>query len=289
MAGIATGWSVYVTPHAAMVRVRRSLVMRVTVNAGENLVIAGVGMTIAATRPSPGMGAGVDWKLVMRERGAGPRCSRMTGSAGSREARGYVIRVTHRLELRFVAGIAVSRGPGKNSPNVTTGAGHIHVSAGQRECRRIVIERCRRPRGCCVAYFALLREACGHVVRVRRCIEDRQMAGGASRAQCGELAVRVALRTRQRHVRAGQREFCFRVIEDPALPTRSGMANRTIRREARGSVVRRCRLIERIHVARRALRRGAGKLVVHVALRARHGNMRAGQRKSRSRVIEPCV
>ena len=81
-------------------------------------------MTIAATRPSPGVRAGVDWKLVMRERGADPRCSRMTRCAGGREARGYVVRVTHRLELRFVAGIAVSRGPGENSPNMTTGACH---------------------------------------------------------------------------------------------------------------------------------------------------------------------
>ena len=70
-----------------------------------------------------------------------------------------------------------------------------------------------RPLGGVVAEVALLRKACGDVIRVRRLVIVSQVAGDAVGAQSGELVVHVAPAAGQRRMRAGQRELGLRVVE----------------------------------------------------------------------------
>lgn len=103
-------------------------------------------------------------------------------------------------------------------------ASHGGVSAGQWERSVVVIERRRLPRAAVVAQLALLREAGGHVVRVGRGVEVRQVAGNAGRIGQAVVAVDVTLDALQVGVRSGQGESCGIVVEGCPGPGGGGMA-----------------------------------------------------------------
>jgi len=202
----------------------------------------------------------------------------MAGHA--RSGIGQVIRPT-RAECRVVALCALQRS----------------VGAVKREAGRGVIESGSGPAGGVVALRAILREARLHVIRVGRAVEVRLMAGNASRAvrqivSTGRTECRVvALCALQRHVGAGQREACGRVIESGTGPGGRVMALRAVLREAGLYVIRVACVIEvrlmagNASRASKAIRAGRAEGRV-MALRALQGDVRSSQREARRRVIE---
>lgn len=125
------------------------------------------------------------------------------------------------------------------------------------------------------------------MVRVRRLLERREMAGGAILGSSGELSTHVALRTHQVHVCARQRERSHRrVIEFGACPRGSGVALRARLRETEPQVVRVLRRVEIVGVATDASGRSPCVLPADVALRAIEAAMGAGQRESSRAVVE---
>ncbi len=158
------------------------------------------------------------------------------------------------------------------------------MSAGQRETRRRMIEQRGRPRRGGVACRAIARKP-------RRCMRGvgrrREILLVTSDASCRdrrEIVVRVAGRAGHGNVRTGQRERGFRVVEGRRLPGRRRMAGRTVRWK---SVMRRvgCRrevLLVAPHTCRR--RRGIGHR--RMAARARHRDVRTGEREGGRRMIE---
>lgn len=118
------------------------------------------------------------------------------------------------------------------------------------------------------------------------------MARGTGGAQAGEDVVHVALRALHADVRSRQWESRLRVIKHGAGPGARGMANRTVRRESGGGMVRIIRGVVIRHVARRTRGIGQVVIVVGVALRASQRRVRSGERESGGRVIEcrrlPC-
>jgi len=162
------------------------------------------------------------------------------------------------------------------------------VHAGQREPRAGVIERGALPSGGGVAYRTVLREAGRDVIGILRAVEIRQMARNACRAQSGELPGSVAGGALLRGVHACQRELRAGVIERGALPSGSGVAYRTVLREAGGDVVRILRAGEVLHVAGRAGRVEGRELAGSMARGALLRGVHACQRELRAGVVELC-
>ena len=126
------------------------------------------------------------------------------------------------------------------------------------------------------------------MIRIGGALEIRQMARDARRAGQIVVVVEVALRALQTGVRAGQGEAGGGVIKGRTGPGCGAVADRAIRREPGGHVVRIGCGLESVHVARSARRiRGAQTVVsVYVALCAGHGGVRASQRPAGGGVIE---
>lgn len=89
----------------------------------------------------------------------------------------------------------------------------------------------------CVANRAIGGEPGGFVIRIRRRVVCRKMAGTALLRRAGILAIDVALLASCGDVLAGEREFCPRMVELCALPLSGGVACLAGRREASCLVV----------------------------------------------------
>jgi hypothetical protein len=158
------------------------------------------------------------------------------------------------------------------------------LRAGQRRMRpgkgiiRIqqVIECDRRPVGCAVARVARGGESCRGMIGVRRPRPIRLMATVAGGGKSRVVAVGVALRAWDRRVGAGQREHRC-VIERGCRPVRGCVAQRAIRGEAGGNVIRIRRSSEVRLVAAIASRRCRHIGVFYVTLNAGHSRMGACQ------------
>ena len=118
----------------------------------------------------------------------------VTGRAVRREARTVMVRISGAVEVRQVARIAIGR---RASVPVAVAfqAIHVGVRALQREARRVVVEGRVVPRALIVAHRAVRREPRRHVVRIRRRVVIREVAGIA-RGRCSSVTVRVALQAR---------------------------------------------------------------------------------------------
>jgi len=166
---------------------------------------------------------------------------------------------------------------------------------GQRESRLRVIESRRLPGRSVVASVASLGEAAGHVIRIRRALEVREMAGYACSAGdvvVAELRV-VTIRTlpRRHHMCAGQHEIHQRVIESRRRPCDRGMALLASRGEASSNVIGIRRALEIFQVTRNAGCAGEVVVVVGVAVGtlARRNGVPSAQGKSRRGVVELCI
>lgn len=76
------------------------------------------------------------------------------------------------------------------------------------------------------------------------------------------------------------------VIEGRRLPGARRVAARARVRKIRRGMIGICRALKITLMARETIRRRAGELIVHMALAAHHGEMRAGERKARAVVVE---
>jgi len=226
------------------------------------------------------------------KRGVAPRSRRVALLAGGREAGLHVIGIRRAVEVGLMAGDASRVGAGQIviAVHVALLALHRRVRAGQREAGGRVIERRGAPRRGVVALLAGGGEAGLHVVRIRRFVEIRLMAGHASCIGAGQVVVvvDVALLALHRRVRTGQREARCRMVKGSARPRRGVVALLARGGEPRLHVVGVGRIVEVRLMAGNASRVGAGQIVVvvNVALRALQRGVRAGQREAGRRVIE---
>jgi len=173
---------------------------------------------------------------------------------------------------------------------VAIGAGHVHVSAGEREHCLRMIEGGGLPCTRRVTDFAGLGESGGYVIRIRGAVKVRQVAGIAKRAEARILAAGVTVGARRVDVSAGEREQRLRVIEYRTCPSSGRVADGTIGRESRRRVIRVGRLVEVGGVARGTVFRRACVLTVYVTLRACDVHVSAGQWERRhGAVIEGCA
>ena len=107
----------------------------------------------------------------------------------------------------------------------------IHIEPG-------VIERRAQPTGSRVTDSTCVREACGHVIRIVRCLVVALVAPVAIRGQRCVVVVHVAVRTRYAGMSAGQRETCVVVVEGCRAPYGGAVADVALLRESHGDVVR---------------------------------------------------
>ena len=162
------------------------------------------------------------------------------------------------------------------------------MRACQGEPRRRVVERSGGPvegRGS-VAQGAIQRESGGFVRRVRRPVEVGEMAIAASRAGQAVVIVEVAPGALLGSVQAHQRETRGGVVESSAVPIRRGVTPGTILREV-GRLVR--RIVGVVEIGLVTAPAGAARqavVIAHVALRALHAGMSAGQGEPGRRVVE---
>lgn len=120
-------------------------------------------------------------------------------------------------------------------------------------------------------------EAGRDVARVCRLGEVLLMARIAGHRRVGVVAVGMALRARERGVHAGQRvPGIGGVIEAGSGPVDGGVADRAVLRKSRRDVRRVTRAVEFAAVTAVARRRNRGVVIVHMALAAGRGRVRAG-------------
>lgn len=116
-------------------------------------------------------------------------------------------------------------------------AGCVHVCARQREFRQIMVELSILPVGCSMTGVTLRGEVEALVIRIGRLRVIGQMAPGAVGGSARKPAVYMTRRAIDTDVRAGQREFCFVVIEGCALPVRGGVTSAAVVWESGSQVV----------------------------------------------------
>jgi len=111
MAGVTTCRSIREALDFAMIRSDRcSIAVFMAVNATERGKVAGIDMTIRASRPDAlMMGAGIDWEPCVIESCAAPAARIVAGGAGGGECRRGVVRICGRSIVLLVAGIAIGR------------------------------------------------------------------------------------------------------------------------------------------------------------------------------------
>lgn len=150
-----------------------------------------------------------------------------------------------------------------------------------------MIELRARPLCRGVATRTIRREPRGHVVRVGGLVEVFQVAARAIRWRVGELIVHVALVAGHIHVRASQRELRRSiVVELCPCPRRSRVAHSASRRKTGCAVIWIHGVVEILEMAAGAVGRDGGIVPAHMALRARHADVRPGQGKLRQIMVE---
>ena len=216
MTGIASGGSVDVVAYSGMVRVGARLVMGMARNAGEDRVVARVGVAIGAGGPCVRMRSRIDGELAMSGGSARPTGGGVTCGAGGRVIRRGMVWVVGGLVLRLMARIAVGGRASVHIIDVAGSAGHGYMGAGKGKRCVVVVERSGAPGRCGMADITGLRVTASDVVGVGGVVEVRQMAGDTSRGQGGILTIRMACGARQRKMRAGKSPTGLGVIENRA-------------------------------------------------------------------------
>ena len=158
------------------------------------------------------------------------------------------------------------------------------MRARQRERCGVVIESRRSPTGCSVAYAAVGREPGRNVIGRSGPREICLVAGVARGGRRCVVVVRMALGAGHSGMHARQRIVRVkRVVEFGVIPVRCVVANSAIMRQAKGRVRRIGGVIEihRMRVARIAVCRRSRKNIIGMAVGARQGSVRPGERIAR--------
>jgi hypothetical protein len=225
-------------------------------------------------------------RFVMIESRRLPGARRVAARAGLRKIRRDVIRIRRALKIALMAGEAVRRRAGEAIVHVTQIACYGEMRAGERKLRAVVIEVRRQPGVNRMARQAIVRKIAGNVVRIRRSLKIRLVTGETIFRCAGKAIIDVALAASHRNVRALQWKSRRVVIERRWLPHAGGVAARASMRKICRRMIGIRRALKIGLMARETIRRCAGELIVRVALRTHHREMRAGERKLRAVVVE---
>jgi len=161
------------------------------------------------------------------------------------------------------------------------------MGPGQREGRFRMVEYRATPVRRTVADRTIQWEVPLHVVRIRGPLVISQMATVAIARQCREIAIGMALRTRNRSVHTGQRETPYGiVIEAGGRPIGRRMAQRAVNRKARLHVIRIGRRFIVREMAGVAILRRTRESALRMALVALHRHVKASQRKLCLRMVK---
>lgn len=164
----------------------------------------------------------------------------------------------------------------------------IHVAGGaalplaavlagiNAEILAIVIECCRPPRIQRVASRAVTREIQCHVIRIRRPLKIRLMAGIAIHRRAGVAIIDVALIARRRYMRAEQRKARFAMIERRRLPRIRRVTGSTSMRKIRRHMIRIGRVLKIVLMTRKTICCRTGITIIDVAQITRNREVRAG-------------
>jgi hypothetical protein len=212
------------------------------------------------------------------ERRTQPRGRRMTGLARGREPRSHMVRIGGSAVIRLVTRIAVRGRAGELTVDVATRAGHGGVGARQGKAGGVVIESGRRPRRGVVADLTLLRESRRLVIGIIRLVVIAEMARHAGCVRNLEIPAHVATGAGKLHMRAGQRKSCLVMVEASRRPGGRAVADRAIRGETGGGMIRIGGLLVVGKVAGGAIVRRPGKLSIHMTLHT--GNVHVGARSA---------
>lgn len=176
MARITVRAVVDIIPDFSVLFVHLRLFVSVASRAGENSKVRRVDVAIVAGRPPVFVRSGIDRECVVDKRRTHP-CRRVValGTVGWKTRR-QVIGIGDAGVFALMAGVAVRRRPRVPAPDMATGAGSRYVRTGECEARLTVVKACRSPNGSAVTHLALLRKACGFVVRIGGAVVVRQVA-----------------------------------------------------------------------------------------------------------------
>ena len=165
-------------------------------------------------------------------------------------------------------------------------ASDAHMRPGQREVRGLVVESAGPVRSGGVAQRAVVGELRRHMVGVRGLGIAALVAVPAGAGQVGVLAVLVAFRARDSHMRPGQREFRGIVVEDGVRPVHSVVAHSAVVGKLGRGMIRVGALVEVCLVAAPAVGGRHLVLAVHMAFPAAGGGVAAREREGRQVVIQ---
>lgn len=166
MAAVTGCAEILVSPHLGMLLIGCGLAVRMAINTFKRSVVGRVHVAIGTGCPPAGMGAGVNREVlrVMVPCRRGPVARGVARNTGGREIGSRVDRIIRSSIIGGVAGVAIGRRAAIVAAGMTGHTGNGGMSAGEREGRRCVVERRRRPCGGCVTSRAGVTDIVRHVI-----------------------------------------------------------------------------------------------------------------------------
>lgn len=238
MAGVTCRALIDVSRHALVLVVHILLVMLVTENTLENLVVIGIHMAIRTNAPLSLMLAGIDREVlrVVIPGGLSPVNGIMAVFTRGGKSRRQVIGIGGIVIIRLMARKAIRGGAGV-STGMTGQAGLHGMGAGQRKLGLIVIERGWRPGSRGMAPGAIMTEIVHHMIRIHHRIVILIVTGVAV-GRGARISAGVAGDTLQHQMRPRQRELRLIVVESCGRPRRGGVALGAIEAEVVRHMIR---------------------------------------------------
>jgi hypothetical protein len=253
--------------------------------AGE--VVVAVHVTLGALQRSMRAGQRESRGCVIEGRPR-PGNGRVARVAGGGKSGLHVVRVGRALVVLHVARGASARGQAIVAVDVALCALQGSVRSSKSESRAGMVESGSGPGSRAVTALASLRERSLHMVRIGGALVVLHVAGDAGCSGQVVIAIHMTLRALQRGVRAGEREAHRVVVKRCRLPRRSAMAGLAGLRKTALHVIGIGRALIILQVAGDAGGGGQVVIAIHMALRALHRGMRAGEREADRIVIKRC-
>lgn len=124
------------------------------------------------------------------------------------------------------------------------------------------------------------------MIGIRRALKIRLMTGEAIQRRARIAIIHMTLIASRCRVRAHQGKARLAVIKSRRLPCAGGVAGNAVARKICGHVIGIARVLKIRLMTGETIHRRAGVAIVRMALIARHGEMRAGEREARAVMIE---